>query len=52
MGYGRFINSYIKSIGRADIPTPPNNNNKNHPKNAIEPIQKIGKETFIFMIVL
>ena len=39
-------------MGKADIPTPPNNNNKNHPKNAIEPIQNIGKDTLIFIIVL
>ena len=45
------MNSLMRSIGRADSPTPPNKTNKNHPINAMNPIQNTGNEVGIDTIV-
>ena len=45
------MNSLMRSIGKADNPTPPNKSNKNHPIKAINPIQNTGNEVGIDTIV-
>ena len=48
---GLFMNSLMRSIGKADSPTPPNKTNKNHPINAMNPIQNTGNDVGIDTIV-
>lgn len=49
---GRERKSLIRSIGRADNPTPPKQTKRNHPRKAINPITKMGNDTGRLRMVL
>lgn len=46
------MKSFIKSIGRADNPTPPKQTKRNQPIKAMNPITKIGNDTGRLRMVL